>query len=77
MMDDVTFGPLSKWQKTDCINNSADNTCTNLATQEATLHDGSWSIGIRCCDEPACMERAKVLAIASVKPSGGWKPPAY
>jgi hypothetical protein len=68
-MPDVAFGSLSKWQKTDCINNSSENTCTNLAIQEAYISEKNHYIGIRCCSEAACMARATVLAKAAAKGS--------
>lgn len=60
---DVTFGPLSVWQKPDCINRSAQFNCTNSAVQEARVSDGGrLHIGVRCCDQQACMDRAAELA---------------
>ena len=68
-MLEVTYGPLSAWQKTNCINNSADHTCPNEAVQEANISDGNNSIGVRCCGSRACMDRAADLARVQVRPA--------
>jgi hypothetical protein len=75
-MSDVKFGSLSTWQKKDCINNSLEHTCDNPATQEAYISEGNLYVGIRCCELPECMERAKELALVSRRGSV-WKPPAF
>jgi hypothetical protein len=65
----VTYGPLSEWQKRDCINQHADFTCTNPAIQEAIEapeRKVQLRVGIRCCGDQACKERAAQLVRASL-----------
>ena len=59
---EVRFETKSSWQKTDCINNSAENTCDNPSTLEAVFGEGAMTKRVRCCTEPVCKERAATLA---------------
>ncbi len=59
--EDVQFQPKSHWQKGDCINNSAENTCNNPSTLEAV----SGSAIVRCCIEEDCRKRAAEIARAT------------
>ncbi len=60
---DVTFHPKSNWQKSDCINRSADFDCPNESTIEARLGTESITSAVRCCEEEACKKRAAALAL--------------
>ena len=59
----VTYGPLSEWQKTDCINRSAEYDCPFFATLEAQLDAHGVSVRVRCCEDTDCMERAAELVL--------------
>ena len=62
MTPDVTFQPLSDWQKRDCINQATEFTCGNDAVQEAVIFEGSIQAVVRCCTDSACKARASELA---------------
>lgn len=65
MKNEVTFEPLSSWQKPDCINKHLDFECPNEAVQEAVMPFVGGIAKVRCCKESKCEEVAISMAKAS------------
>lgn len=71
-MSEVKFQSIEpgtiNFGKTDCINRSSNYLCPNRPIIEAVITDTYGNTArVRCCRNKDCMERAGVLALASIK----------
>lgn len=69
-MSEVTFQSIEpgtlNFGREDCINRNSEYKCLNVPVIEAVANNHCNTARVRCCKDRNCMERARVLALASV-----------
>ena len=70
-MSEVTFQSIRlgtiNFEKTTFCNRNSDYQCPNTSVIEAVITDNHGNTSrVRCCRDQNCMNRAKVLALASI-----------